>query len=96
MTLGRKAWLPVAALWLVLGAVVAALTAQVVDWYVMTDELLYERLAISVGHSGSLLPRVHGDLIANVNQLYPLLLAPVFAGRCLTRCGTRTSSTASS
>jgi hypothetical protein len=81
VTLARKAWLPVTALWLVLGAVVAALAAQVVDWYVMTDELLYERLAISVAHSGSLLPRVHGDLIANVNQLYPLLLAPVFAGR---------------
>ncbi|MFL5944316.1 MAG: hypothetical protein ACJ74D_09730 [Gaiellaceae bacterium] len=81
MSFGGKAWLPVAALWLVLGAILAVLAAEVVDWYVMTDELLYERLAISVAHGGSLLPRVHGDLIANVNQLYPLLLAPLFAGR---------------
>jgi uncharacterized membrane protein len=47
----------------------------------MTDELLYERLAISVGHLRSPLPHIHGELIANVNQLYPLLLAPLFHGR---------------
>ena len=73
-------WLPIAAVWLGLGGVLAALTAQVVDWYVMTDELLYERLAISVGQNHSPLPRVHGELIGNVNQLYPLVLAPVFHG----------------
>ncbi|HKC90265.1 MAG TPA: glycosyltransferase family 39 protein, partial [Candidatus Limnocylindria bacterium] len=50
------------------------------DWYVMTDELLYERLAISIAHFGSPLPHVHGQLIGNVNQLYPLLLAPLFHG----------------
>jgi hypothetical protein len=50
----------------------------VVDWYVMTDELLYERLAISIVHLHSPLPHVHGELIGNVNQLYPLLLAPLF------------------
>jgi hypothetical protein len=44
----------------------------------MTDELLYERLAISIAQLQSPLPRVHGDLIPNVSQLYPLLLAPVF------------------
>jgi hypothetical protein len=54
------------------------LTTRVVDWYVMTDELLYERLALSVWQEGSPLPYVHGELVANVNQLYPLLLAPVF------------------
>ena len=79
-SLGRPTW-AAAALWLVLAGGLAALAAQVVDWYVMTDELLYERLAISVAHGGSLLPRIHGDLIANVNQLYPLLLAPLFSGR---------------
>jgi hypothetical protein len=46
---------------------------------VMTDELLYERLAISIGRTGSPLPRVHGALISNINQLYPLLLAPIFS-----------------
>lgn len=79
--LWSKPWAPIAALWLALGACLAALTSQVADWYVMTDELLYERLAISVGQRHSPLPNVHGALIANVNQLYPLLLAPLFAGR---------------
>jgi hypothetical protein len=69
-----------AALWLVLAGVLAGLTSQVQDWYVMTDELLYERLALSIAHLGSPLPHVHGELIGNVNQLYPLLLAPFFHG----------------
>jgi hypothetical protein len=67
-----------AALWLALAAGLAAMTSRVVDWYVMTDELLYERLAISIAQHSSPLPQVHGELIANVNQLYPLLLAPLF------------------
>jgi hypothetical protein len=79
--LRRKPWAPIAALWLVVGVGLALLTTAVVDWYVMTDELLYERLAISVWHEHSPLPHVHGELIANVNQLYPLLLAPLFAGK---------------
>jgi hypothetical protein len=70
----------VAALWLALAAVLAGLTSQVQDWYVMTDELLYERLAISIAHLGSPVPHVHGEVIGNVNQLYPLLLAPLFRG----------------
>jgi hypothetical protein len=72
-------WL--AALWLALAAGLGVLTTRVVDWYVMTDELLYERLALSVGQLHSPLPHVHGELIDSVNQLYPLLLAPLFAGR---------------
>lgn len=76
-----RPWMPIAVLWLVLGGVVAILTTRVVDWYVMTDELLYERLALSVGQLHSPLPHVHGHLIGNVNQLYPLLLAPLFDGR---------------
>src|SRR5262249_31926601 len=44
----------------------------------MTDELLYERLAIGVAHLGSPLPHVRGELIPNGSQLYPLLIAPVF------------------
>jgi hypothetical protein len=51
------------------------------EWVVMTDELLYERLAISIAKLGSPLPHIHGELIANVNQLYPLLLAPLFHDR---------------
>ena len=75
-----RAW-PLAALWLVLGGGLAVLTTQVADWYVMTDELLYERLALSVTQLHSPLPHVHGELIGNINQLYPLLLAPLLAGR---------------
>ena len=37
----------------------------------MTDELLYERLAISIAHGHSPFPHVHQAAIANVNQLYP-------------------------
>ncbi len=70
--------LPLLALWAGLALGLSALTTRVVDWFVMTDELLYERLAISVAQLGSPLPHVHGELIPNVNQLYPLLLAPFF------------------
>ena len=66
------------ALWLAAGAALQALTTRVADWFVMTDELLYERLAISVARHHSPLPRVHDVLIPNVDQLYPLLLSPVF------------------
>jgi hypothetical protein len=76
----RRTDVRVGALWLVLGTGLAVLTSRVVDWYIMTDELLYERLALSIAHSYSPLPHIHGELIGNVNQLYPLLLAPVFHG----------------
>jgi hypothetical protein len=73
--------LTLAALWLASAGLLAALTTHVKDWYVMTDELLYERLAVSIVQLHSPLPHVHGQLIANVNQLYPLLLAPLFGGQ---------------
>ena len=44
----------------------------------MTDELLYERLAISIANTHSPLPHVHGEAVSNINQLYPLLIAPAF------------------
>jgi hypothetical protein len=44
----------------------------------MTDELLYERLALSIARTHSPLPRVHGELIPNISQLYPLIIAPVY------------------
>src|SRR6478735_4856647 len=71
--------LPLLALWAGLALVLSALTTRVADWFVMTDELLYERLAIGVFQLGSPLPHVHGELIPNLNQLYPLLIAPFFA-----------------
>ncbi len=81
ITGARRIELPLVALWFALAGGLAILTSQVADWYVMTDELLYERLAISIGNLGSPLPQIHGELIGNVNQLYPLLLAPLFHDR---------------
>jgi len=70
--------LPVLAIWIGAAVGVAAVTAHVFDWFVMTDELLYERLAISVVHLHSPLPHIHGQLIPNASQLYPLLLSAVY------------------
>jgi hypothetical protein len=70
---------PAIALWLMFGGALAWITSRVADWFVMTDELLYERLALSVVRLHSPLPRVHDVAVANLNQLYPLVLAPVFA-----------------
>ena len=44
----------------------------------MTDELLYERLAVSIARTGSPLPYLHGRLVPVVDQLYPLLIAPAY------------------
>src|SRR3954471_8586856 len=74
-----KRWGPPIALWLVSGAFLPAFTSRVVDWFVMTDELLYERLALSVDRLHSPVPHVHGAVVGSINQLYPLLLAPFFA-----------------
>ena len=68
----------VAALALTLGWVLSLATTRVKNWFVMSDELYYERLAISVAQTGSLLPRVHGEIVSNVNQLYPVLLSTVY------------------
>ncbi len=61
-----------------LGTVLSRATGRVADWFVMTDELLYERLGISIATTHSLLPQVRGKPIPNVNQLYPLLLSLVY------------------
>jgi hypothetical protein len=66
------------ALWLALGFGLSRLTGRVVDWFIMTDELLYERLAISVATTGSPLPRLRGEVVETYNQLYPVLIAPAF------------------
>ena len=67
------------ALWLGVGTVLAVFfSGRIRDWSVMTDELLYAKLATSIAESGSPLPSVHGTSIAVYNQLYPLLLAPLY------------------
>jgi hypothetical protein len=54
-------------------------TGRVRDWFDMTDELRYERLAISIARTHSLVPRIHGLDVQSFSQLYPLLIAPIFA-----------------
>jgi hypothetical protein len=44
----------------------------------MTDELQYVKLAQSIGESFSLPPAIHGASFSVLNQLYPLLVAPLF------------------
>src|SRR5215475_10134125 len=44
----------------------------------MTDELVYERLAISVSQLRSPLPHLHGELVRSLAQLYPALISPFF------------------
>jgi hypothetical protein len=70
--------LPIIALWAALASGLSALTTRVSDWWVMTDELLYERLAIAIARTHSPLPRVHGVGVDSFSQLYPLLVSPAF------------------
>ena len=59
-------------------ALVAARTRRIGDWAVMTDEMLYAKLATSIGQTSSPLPSLHGELVPVFNVLYPLLLAPFY------------------
>ena len=70
--------LPILALWVVLASGLSEITTSVRDWWVMTDELLYERLAIAIARTHSPLPRVHGVAVHSFSQLYPLLVSPAF------------------
>jgi hypothetical protein len=69
---------PEIALFVVSAVVLGVLCSRVSDWAVMTDELLYEKLALSfVG--GAFLPTLHGDHADVYAVLYAFLLMPVFA-----------------
>lgn len=66
-------------LWFAVGAWLALwFTGRIRDWSVMTDELQYVKLAIAIAETHSPLPKIHGTSVSSMNQLYPLLLAPVF------------------
>ena len=66
-------------LWVGVSAALAIwFSGRIRDWSVMTDELLYAKLATSIADTGSPLPRVHGTSIEVYNQLYPLLIAPLY------------------
>jgi hypothetical protein len=67
------------ALWLAVGTTIAvSFSGRIRDWSVMTDELLYAKLATSIGNTFSPLPTVHDTTVEVYNQLYPLLLAPFY------------------
>jgi hypothetical protein len=67
-----------AALWIVVASALAELTTRALDWFAKDDELRYERLAISIVRTHSLVPRIHGVDVQSYSQLYPLLIAPFF------------------
>ena len=69
---------PEIALFVVSAVTLAVLCSRVSDWAVMTDELLYERLALSFV-DGAFLPTLHGEHADVYGVLYPFLLMPVFA-----------------
>lgn len=70
--------LPIALLWALTAAILAAVTTRVRDWYAMPNELLNERRAISAAQTFSPLPTVHHQFVASFDELYPLAIAPVF------------------
>jgi hypothetical protein len=67
------------AIWLMFGSVLAWITSHAADWFVMTDELVYERLASSVDRLFSPVPRVHGAVVAKPQSAVPTHAPPVFA-----------------
>jgi hypothetical protein len=74
----RRLELPLLLLWAVLASILSVLAANVRDWNAMTDELVYERLAIAVSQHHSLVPHLHGEAVRSLAQLYPLLISPWF------------------
>lgn len=72
--------MPVLAIWAAAATALAIPARRVVDWFWMTDELLYERLALGVARTGSPLPVLHGQRVPVTNFLYPVLLAPLVDG----------------
>jgi hypothetical protein len=59
-------------------ALLAVGTSRVKEWAVMTDELLYAKLASHIGHTGSPLPTLHGDHVGFLGIVYPILLSPLY------------------
>jgi hypothetical protein len=51
---------------------------RVHEWVVMTDELLYAKLATAIGQTGSPLPSLHGVQVGFLGVVYPILLAPFY------------------
>src|SRR5256714_7789593 len=70
--------LPVLAIVLAAGLLAVEYASQATQWAVMTDELQTSKLATSIGQTLSPVPRIHGVYYGALNQLYPLLLSPLY------------------
>jgi hypothetical protein len=70
--------LPVFGIVLAAGLLAVEYSSQATQWAVMTDELQTSKLATSIGETLSPVPRIHGAYYGALNQLYPLLLSPLY------------------
>jgi len=70
--------LPVLGIVLAAGLLAVEYSSQATQWAVMTDELQTSKLATSIGQTLSPVPRIHGVYYGALNQLYPLLLSPLY------------------
>ena len=62
------------------GGLSAAFAARATHWSVMSDELQTAKLATSIADGLAILPQIHGERYGTLGQqLYPLLLSPLFA-----------------
>ena len=70
--------LPVLGIVLAAGLLAVQYASQAREWAVMTDELQTSKLATSIAQTLSPVPRIHGEYYGALNQLYPLLLSPLY------------------
>jgi hypothetical protein len=75
-----RPWVGVSAIVVGGSALLAIGTMRVHEWVVQTDEMLYAKLARHIGHTGSLVPTLHGHRVGFVGVVYPILLSPFYAG----------------
>src|SRR4051794_28058810 len=68
--------LPLIGIVVIAAVVIAHFALRISNFIVMTDELQYTRLGISIGDSLSPIPHIHGQYFASFGQVYPLLLSP--------------------
>ncbi len=74
MTLLKRIDLPLAGIVAAATVFISYWSLQVDQWGLMTDELLYSKLALNWGP-----PRVRGKYFAQFTPVYPVLIAPVVA-----------------
>jgi hypothetical protein len=73
-----RAAAPIAAVFAVAAAGIAVGSSRVADWVVMTDELLYAKLAQGVADSWLPIPQIHGQRSGFLGIVYPILIAPFY------------------